>query len=106
MKEEPGLDTIYELSNDDLPNDVEPKLPLQSTSTPIPQSLASSSPSLRKPVMQSQGAGGSVLECLKKLASKKGSRNIFKQIDYSTVPIKTFQFLPLSIREMLFLNSL
>lgn len=36
----------------------------------------------------------SVIDCLKHLACRKGSRNVFKQIDYTSVVIEQVQFLP------------
>lgn len=94
MKVELGLETIFKLSDDELPEDFPPPLPPLSNSTVNPQSTARSSPSVSRPPMHSQDEVLSVIDCLKKLGIRKESKNVFKQIDYDKIATKSVQFLP------------
>lgn len=94
VKVERGLETIFELSDDQLLESLDPKVCLPHTSTPKSQSFAGSCWSiLRHPLMKYR-EGNSVFLCLKYLASQKGSRNVFKLVDYSNITIHCVEFLP------------
>jgi hypothetical protein len=93
VKVESGLETIFELSDDEDPKSLDHN-PILSPSQPNPQSFAGSCPSTNKQPTHSPSDNHSVVECLKLLVARKGSRNVFKQIDYKSIDIKRVQFLP------------
>ncbi len=94
VKVEPGLETIFELSDDEVPEDLDHNTILVFSSHPNPQSSAGSCPSTSKPPTHSPSDNHSVVKCLKLLGARKGSRNVFKQIDYNSIDIRRVQFLP------------
>lgn len=93
VKLEPELETIYELSDDELPepHDV---YKVRTSSYPVPQCSAGSTSSATIAALSPSTKIHSIVECLKKLVGRKGSRNVFKQIDYHTVDIHGVEFLP------------
>jgi hypothetical protein len=95
VKIEPSLETIYELSDDDVPVNVEDD-PILPPSQPNPQTSANScpKPTSQHPTPLSVSPKQSVVECLKLLCTRKGSRNIFKKCDYNSTSIKRVEFLP------------
>lgn len=93
FKQEPSLQTINELSDGKVPDDTEPIFPPPPTSILKSQSSAGSClPVSRQSVPKTESM--SVVECLRKLASRKGSRNVFKSIDYTTLLVNFVRFLP------------
>lgn len=65
VKVEPSLETIYELSNDKLQENIEPKLSRPHTDTVIPQPSASKCPSISRVSLQSQRQVHSIVKSLK-----------------------------------------
>lgn len=94
VKLEPCLETTNELSDDHLPLPSTLKFSLLPTSALKTQSSAGSSPSISRLSLLSNATISSVFVCLKKLASTKGSRNVFKLIDYNAKAVTRVQYLP------------
>lgn len=99
---EPGLETIYELSDDsaneslpDSKSDVDhiSKSPLLVLTVPSQESLHTCA-SASKPHLLSPPKSLSVVKLLKKLASRKRSKNLLSLIDYDSIQISQVKFLP------------
>ena len=106
VKKEPGIEEVTLLSDSD---DDLVRAPEISTTTPPPtqqqpfsdplkvsQSPSVSQPSSSKPPIHPSVSRDrpSVVECLKLLASRPGSKNILKKIDYQSVRHEKVEFLP------------
>ena len=104
IKVEPGLPEITLLSDDledDLPSQVpstktqDPSPCQRSFLSPISNSCQESGPSYSKPPLpQKRNDGVSIIDCLKRLCSRRGSKSALSKLDFNNIKTEKVEFLP------------
>ena len=104
IKVEPGLPEITLLSDDskeDMPSQVpctktqDPSPCQRSFPSPISNSCQESRPSYSKPLLpQKRNDRVSIIDCLKKLCSRRGSKSALSKLDFNNIKTEKVEFLP------------